>query len=124
MVFINTGTTRKLNRSTVPPRSSTNPAIFTKFSSGHRISPKEWKRIGVFYYFQGQFLIFKGNFTTFQDNSRTNGTILKFQEFSRTKVKFKDFSRSVRTLVKAKDEVSSDTLLTKLGIQDLDGLDM
>ena len=41
---------------------------------------------------------FKGNFTKFQDNSRTNGTILKFQEFSRTKVKFKDFSRSVRTL--------------------------
>ena len=58
----------------------------------HRINPKEWKRIRVFYYFQGQFHIFKGNFTKFQDNSRTNGTILKFQEFSRTKVKCKDFS--------------------------------
>ena len=100
IVLINTGTTVKLNRSTVPPRSSTNPAIFTQFSFAHRINPKEWKRISVFYYFQGQFHIFKGNVTKFQDNSRTNGTILKFQEFSRTKVKFKDFSRSVRTLLK------------------------
>ena len=98
VVLINTGTTGKLNRNTVPPRSSTNPAIFTQFSFAHHINPKEWKRMGVFYYFQGQFNIFKGNFTKFQDNSRTNGTILKFQEFSRTKVKFKDFSRSVRTL--------------------------
>ena len=98
MVLINTGTTGKLNRSNVPPRSSTYQAIFTQFSFAHRINPKEWKRIGVFYYFQGQFHIFKGNFTKFQDNSRTNGTILKFQELSRTKVKFKDFSRSVRTL--------------------------
>ena len=99
MVLINTGTTSKLNRSTLPPpRSSTNQAIFTQFSFTQRINPKEWKRIGVFYYFQGQFHIFKGNFTKFQDNSRTNGTILKFQEFSRSKVKFKDFSRSVRTL--------------------------
>ena len=64
----------------------------------HRINPKKSERIGVFNYFQGQFHIFKGNFTKFQDNSRTNGTILKFQEFLRTKVKFKDFSRSVRTL--------------------------
>ena len=98
MVLINTGTTDKLNRSTVPPRSSTNPAIFTQFSFVHHIYPKEWKRICVFYYFQGQFYIFKSNFTKFQDNSRTNGTILKFQEFSRTTVKFKDFSRSVQTL--------------------------
>ena len=101
MVLINTGTTSKLNRSTVPPRSSTNPAIFTQFSFAHRINPKEWKRVCVFYSFQGQFHIFKGDFTKFQDNARTNGTILKFQEFSRTKVKFKDFSRSVRTLLKA-----------------------
>ena len=98
MELIYTGTTGKLNRSTVPPRSSTNPAVFTQFSFVHRINPKEWKRIGVFYYFQGQFHSFKGNFTKFQDNSRTNGTILKFQKFSRTQVKFKDFSRSVRTL--------------------------
>ena len=98
MVLINTGTTGKLNRCTVPPRSSTNPAIFTQFSFANRLNPKEWKRISVFYYFQGQFHIFNGNFTKFQDNSRTNGTILKFQEFSRTKLKFKDFSRSVRTL--------------------------
>ena len=98
MILINTWTTCKLNRSTVPPRSSVNPAIFTQFSFAHRINPKEWKRLGVFYYFQGQFHIFKGNFTKFQDNSRTNGTILKFQEFSRTKVKFKDFSRSMRNL--------------------------
>ena len=93
------GTTGKLNRSTVPPRSSTNPVIFTQFSFAHRINPKEWKRIGVFYYFQGQFHYIKGYFTKFQDNSTTNGTILNFQEFSRTKVKFKDFSRSVRTLL-------------------------
>ena len=98
MVLINTRTTGKLNRSTVPPSSSTNPVIFTLFSFAHCINPKEWKRIGVFYYFHGQFHIFKGNFTKFQDNSRTNGTTLKFQEFSRTNVKFKDFSRSVRTL--------------------------
>ena len=81
-----------------PPRSSTNPAIFTQLSFAHRINPTEWKRIGVFYYFHGKVHIFKDNFTKFQDNSRTNGTILKFQEISRTKVKFKDFSRSVLTL--------------------------
>ena len=62
MVLINTGTTGKLNRSTVPPRSSTNPASFTQFSFTHRINPKEWKRIGVFYYFQGQFPPFQGQF--------------------------------------------------------------
>ena len=77
MVLINTGTSGKLNQSTVTPRSSTNPAIFTLFSFVHRINPKEWKRIGVFYYFQGQFHIFQGNITKYQDNSRTNGTILK-----------------------------------------------
>ena len=85
MVLINTGTTCKLNRSTVPPRSSKNPVIFSQFPFAHHINPKEWKRIGVFQYFQGQFHFFKGNFTKFQDNSRTNGTILKFQEFSRTR---------------------------------------
>ena len=98
MVLINTGTTGKLIQSTLPPRSSKNPLIFTQFSFPHRINPKDWKRTGVFYYFPGQFHIFKGNFKKFLDNSRTNGTILKFQEFSRTKVKFQDFSRSVRTL--------------------------
>ena len=67
MVLINTGTTGKLNRSTMRPRSSTNPAIFTLFSFTHRINPIEWKRISVFYYFQGQFHIFKGNLTKFQD---------------------------------------------------------
>ena len=61
----------------------------------------------MFYYFQGQFLSFKGNFTKFQDNSRTNGTIFKFQEFARTKVNFKDFSRSVRTLFFWADVISS-----------------
>ena len=85
----------------MPPRSSTNPVIFTQFSFAHHMNPKEWKRISVFYYFQGQFHIFKGNLTKFQDNSRTNGTILKFQKFSMTKIKFKDFSRSVRTLNEA-----------------------
>ena len=69
--------------------------FFTQFSFEHRINPKEWKRIDVFYYFQGQFHISMDNLKKFQDNARTNGTILKFQEFSRTKVKFKDFSRSV-----------------------------
>ena len=54
----------------------------------------------MFYFFQGQFHSFNNNFTKFQDNSSTNGTIFKFQEFSRTKVNFKDFSMSVRTLVK------------------------
>ena len=67
MVLINTGTTSKLNPSIMPPSSSTNPAIFTQFSSAHRINPKEWKRIGVFYYFLEQFHIFKGNFTKLQD---------------------------------------------------------
>ena len=89
MVLINTGTNRKLNWSTMPPRSSTNPAIFTQVSFAHRINPKE----SVY------FIFFKDNFAKFQDNSRTNGTILKFQEFSRNKVEFKDFSRSVGTLV-------------------------
>ena len=72
------------------------------YNSSFALRAVELKSIGVFYYFQGQFHIFKGNFTKFQDNSRTNGTILKFQEFSRTKVKFKDFSRSVRTLLRAR----------------------
>ena len=97
IVWINTGTTGQMNRSEygVAPRSSTYLAIFTQFFFAHHIYPKESKRINVFYYFQGQFHIFKGNFTNFHDNSRTNGTVFKFQEFSRTKVKFKD---PVRTL--------------------------
>ena len=100
MVLINNGTTGKLNRSTIPPCSSTNPAIFTLFSFAHRINPREWKKNRVFYYFHGQFHIYQGNFIKFQDNSRTYGTtcILKFQEFSSATVKFKDFSRSVQTL--------------------------
>ena len=71
-----TGTIGKLNRSTVPPHSSTNPAVFTQFSFVHRINPKEWKRILVFYYFQGQFHIFNGNFTKFQD--KVKGTSYTF----------------------------------------------
>ena len=51
MVLINTGTTGKLNQSTVPPRSSTNPAIFTQFSFAHCIDPKEWKS-GFLYAFR------------------------------------------------------------------------
>ena len=67
MVLINTGNTGKPNRSTVPPHSSTNPAIFTQFSFAHRINPKEWKR-------SEYFIILKDNFTfsrAILQNSRT-----------------------------------------------------
>ena len=85
-VMINTGTTGKLNRSTVPPRSSTNSAIFTQFSFEHRINPKEilLKNGKESVYF----IIFKDNFTfsrAILQNSRTIPGQM-------------DFSRSVRTL--------------------------
>ena len=95
MVLINTGTTGKLNQSTVPP--SLFHTVF--FRASHKSKRMEKNRCILL--FSRTISYFKGNFTKFQDNSRTNGTILKFQEFSRTNVKFKDFSRSVGTLNKA-----------------------
>ena len=107
VVLINTGTTGKLNRSTVPPSLFNESSAFqTVFFLASRKS-KRMEKNRCILLFQGQFHIFKGNFTKFQDNSRTNGTILKFQEFSRTKVKFKDFSRSVRTLEKHAQTIST-----------------
>ena len=102
MVLTNTGTTGKVNLSTMTHLTLQLPSNF--YTVFFRASHKS-RRINVFYYFQGQFLSFKGNFTKFQDNSRTNGTIFKFQEFSRTKVKFNDFSKSVRTLNKTSSAV-------------------